>query len=325
MSVHFGPPLSLPSGFATHVSTGFAYSNSLMNWSSPDTSSPMHARELVELAAVVAAHGPALVTATKRISQTGLECYWAANKCRLDRWARALQRIGRAPTQSTHDLAVPAPQAPSPGPLLEEILCSEVLSRVWTAVLCAYDQARSGREAEPIARNCLLGHLELRHRALNLLLRTTVLPHAEAVAVNRLRRRTERWTDLLIANVCRVGDVSDLAPRPDRCLEFADDFEYQRRTRNSDDAWHLSLASLRSAFGAGLAAESPNADLNGRIASCILACFQQELFDGTGSLRSLWIVRMMHNTSDAEGMLEELLAEEENPPSGRFNAKRRFA
>ena len=49
--------------------------------------------------------------------------------------------------------------------VLEEILVSEVLTRVWTAVLCAHDACRGAEEAGPAARSVLLGHIEARHRA----------------------------------------------------------------------------------------------------------------------------------------------------------------
>jgi hypothetical protein len=57
------------------------------------------------------------------------------------------------------------------------------------------------------------------------------------------------------------------------------------------------LASVRASFREGLCPVSPNADLNARIASSILACFQGELFDSTGLLRSLWLTRLANVTA----------------------------
>ena len=76
-------------------------------------------------------------------------------------------------------------------PVLEEILVSEVALRVWTAVLYAYDRRRQTHDAEPIARSVLLGHLEVRARALALLIHSPCLPAEDAVRLNRLRRRAE--------------------------------------------------------------------------------------------------------------------------------------
>ena len=53
----------------------------------------MHARELIELAALVSAHGPVLVQSGERISSEGVEQYWTTSKVRLDRWGRSLKEF----------------------------------------------------------------------------------------------------------------------------------------------------------------------------------------------------------------------------------------
>ena len=69
--------------------------------------------------------------------------------------------------------------------------------------------------------------------------------------------------------------------------------------------------------------ESPNADLNGRIAKSILSCFQPELFDSTGLFCSMWLMRLVNAANDAQGMLDELLSNdrpsqsEQNRPGNR--------
>ena len=53
----------------------------------------MHARELVELSAIVSAHGPVLVRGVERISASGMEEYWTASKIRMDRWGFCLREF----------------------------------------------------------------------------------------------------------------------------------------------------------------------------------------------------------------------------------------
>ncbi len=266
----------------------------------------MHARELVELAAIVSAHGPVLVRGTHRLSATAVQQYWTASKCRLDRWGQSLKQLAR-------DAAEPdLPRRRDPWPLvygaIEEVLTGEVLTRVWTAVLCAYDRHRGTHDAEAVARSVLIGHMEARHRVLTLLVRGPGIDAEAAVKLNHLRRRTERWTDLLVGYLSGLHDVSEFAVDPVRAKDFAEDLQYQSNLPGGRHAWPLVLASLRMAFRSGLRAESPNADLNARIASSILSCFQPELFDSTGLFRSLWLVRLSNVTNDAQGMIEELLA-----------------
>jgi hypothetical protein len=288
----------------------------------------MHARELVELAAIVSAHGPVLVRGTRHLSATSLEQYWTASKCRLDRWGRSLKGF----VSYAEDVGEQRRQAQWPlvRGVCEEILTGEVLTRVWTAVLCAYDRQHGDEEAGAVARSVLTGHLEARHRVLTLLVRSPVIEAEGAVKLNHLRRRAERWTDLLVGYLVGLEDVSQFAVDPERARDFAEDLRYRSNLQGGRHAWPLVLASLRAAFGEGLCAVSPNADLNAAIASSILACFQPELFDSTGLFRSLWLTRLANVTNDAQGMVADLLAldlpksGEEPPAVGREDRLRRF-
>lgn len=265
----------------------------------------MQARELVELAAIVSAQGPVLVRQVPRLSSSGLEEYWTASKIRLDRWSHALRAYAvgeRFPAN-----------LPTPWPALrgvaEEILAGEILLRVWTVVLCAHDRTHRTGEAEPIARSVLLGHWETRHRMLTLLLRPGVLDVPMILLLNQFRLRCERWTDLLLGYLAGLHPIDEFVFDRQRADDFAQDLNYRRQQPGGHQAWPLVLASLRAAFREGLAAESPNADLNARIAAGILAFFPAELFDSTGLFRSLWLHRLMNAAQDAQGMIDDLLKE----------------
>jgi hypothetical protein len=265
----------------------------------------MHARELVELAALLSLHGPALIESRKPIPASSLEEYWVASKSRLDRWGRSLKSLsssGRAGSTSR------GCQRPLVRAVLEEILLSELLTRVWGAVACAWDRRLGTDEAEPIARSVLVGHMEARHRVLTLLVRTPAIDADYAVKLNRLRRRSERWSDMLIGHLVEeMADVAEFAAEPERANEFARDLRDQSRQPGGRYARPLVMASLRAAFRQGLAPESPNADLNSRIAGSILSAFPPELFDATGAFRSAWLVRLTSFTDDAKGAIDELL------------------
>lgn len=270
----------------------------------------MHARELLELAAIVSAHGPLLVEATGRLPASSLDDYWSASKCRLDRWSRSLKQFSDTPPGDRNQRAL---RWPAIAGVLDEVLTGEVLTRVWTAVLCAYDRRRGQCEAEPVARSVLIGHLEGRHRVLMLLVKSQAIGAQEAVKLNRLRRRCERWTDVLLSHLWSLHDLAEFAFEPDRAREFADDLHEQSRQPGGRQAWPLMLASLRAAFQEALLAPSPNADLNAKIGAGILACFPGNLFDSVGLLRSLWLHRLQTTTDDAQGMIDLLLGEPAAP------------
>ena len=280
----------------------------------------MHARELVELAALVSAHGPLLIDNQQPLPPGCIEQYWVVSKSRLDRWARSLKQLSTAAAGAKDRLSIRG--------VCEEVLTGEVLTRVWTAVLTARDRQRGTELSEPVARSVYLGHLEARHRVLTLLVSGPGIDAEEAVKLNRLRRRSERWTDLLIGRLGTEYDLSELAIDPDRAREFADDLSHQSRQRGGRFAWPLVMASLRAAFQKGLTPASPNPDLNERIAASILACFQGELFDSTGLFHSPWLARLTRVASDTQGMIDELLCLDGGPyhvPGGSPGDDRGFS
>ena len=267
----------------------------------------MHARELVELAGVISAHGQALIQGGERIPVESIEQYWTTSKVRLDRWAWRLRSFIR---QATTDARRRRDQWPEVRGVLEEILMGEMLTRVWTAVLCAYDRRRGADEAEPVARSVMIGHMEARHRVLTLMVHGTAIDSEAAIKLNHLRRRAERWTDLLLGHLMGTHDVGEFAFDPQRARDFAEDLRYRGGCANGRHVWPLVLASLRAAFQPGLCPESPNADLNARIAASILACFPADSFDSVGLLRSLWLMRLTNVAEDTQVMIDDLLASE---------------
>jgi hypothetical protein len=257
----------------------------------------MQASELIHLAALIAAHGTLPEGDGHAIPSASLGNYWLASKSRLDRWYRALRPRdrGASPRLLTG-------QWKALRPLIEEILLSEILTRVWTGFLVACDHSQGRDEAEPLARSVLSGHLEARQRALSLLLHATGVPIADAVAINQLRRKADRWTDLLLGYLAPRCDLSDLAADAQRVRDFALDWQ-DAPAEGAGPRWSLLMASLQDAFPIHHSARGLNADLNERIAASILACFPSEAFDSTGLFHSLWMVRLRYA---ADSLVESL-------------------
>ena len=177
-------------------------------------------------------------------------------------------------------------------------------------MLTAHDRNHSAHQAEPIGRSVLIGHLEARHRTLRLLVNGPGIRADEALHLNRLRRRAERWTDLLIGNLGARFDVADLAPNPERAREFSHELLDHAAWDRQGQAWPVALVSIRSAFAELCSDGTSNHDLNAEIAHSIVGSFQPELFDSTGTLRSLWLMRLGAASSDVQGMIEDWLADD---------------
>jgi hypothetical protein len=275
----------------------------------------MHVRELVEIAGLVALNGPLLVGGSSAPSPVHLDQYWSTSKCRFESWNRALKIYATLSVKESRedlDAWVDIHAA------LDEIFVSEMLTRVWSAVLVARDRRTQTDAAEPIARSVLASHMEARHRAMALLLHGQGLGTQQSMTLNRLRRRVERWTDVLIGGLLHTGgkyDLREFAVEPERAQDFAADLAIERQDPSGRQAWRLTLVSLRSAFQNRLSPAAANPDANARIASSILGCFPGDLFDSTGLFQSLWMLRLSANASDAQGLLSDLLCPHPAPSS----------
>lgn len=282
----------------------------------------MQSGELVELAAVVARQGPALLSARDGFRVVGIEEYWAASKCRFDRWGRSLGRLRRGESPIFDD---------RPGTvrgLVEEILGGEVLTRVWTALVAAFDRRHSLQDNEIVVRSVYIGHMEMRQRVLQMLvggpgISGPGIDAVEAVAFNRIRRRAELWTDMLLAPLASAYDVGEFAFEAPRLRQLTADMHAPTAAANdSPDPAALYQASLHTAVGLAFSDPAPNADLNARIAGAILGAFPMEQFDSCGVLRSLWMMRLANTADDTQRLLDELYQNE--PTTPRLPSSRRF-
>lgn len=277
----------------------------------------MHYSEIIELAALLTSRASVIVHEIPTMSEACLHEYWSTSKCRQDHWVRQLRAFQDA-SQEINATNEESPECQAVRwaefrPVLEEILAAEVLTRVWLAILTGHDQHRGVSESEPVARSVYIGHLEVRLRALNLMIRGAGVGVEQAVKLNHLRRRIERWTDLLLAELAVHVDVSSWAFDVDRTRDFAEDLRFDRRRDRDHLVWQIMLSSLRTAFRQGFSSSCPNAEMDRRVSESILMSLPSQLFDSTGVLKSLWMLRLDHITADAEGMINEYLTVEALP------------
>jgi hypothetical protein len=274
----------------------------------------MQASDLVELAALISAEAPSLLRRASRFSPAGGDAYWTASKCRLDRWTRQL-KFDCAPGGSR---AVDARmEHPACFATCLEVFTSEVLTRVWAAAAEAEDQRSELTEFAPTAHSILFGHQEARSRVLNFM--TTDLEgrpsrwQQQAQRLDRVRRVSERWTDLLLAPLADLCDLEAIAHDPARVRDFAADRIDERDAPTAKRARTILNLSLHSAFRRFSAWPSRNADLNSQIAAAILTCLNFDSLDPAGDPLEgqtySWLLhaRLSSATSDAERLVNDLL------------------
>ena len=288
----------------------------------------MHARELSQLAATIAANASLLIYHGEPFPTNAIELYWTASKCRQENWNRALKDFS---THKQDGRQLTTKVQCGIQPTLEEVLTAEVLSRVWAAACALADTQRKTNETVTVARNIMAAHLESRNRVLNLMVYGYGLRVEEAVSLNRLRIRNEHWTDLLLSLLHPVDPVIEWSFQPERVRRLAMSLRRQETAAGYNLARSLLIASFGAAYHPTSSEVGPSCELNRRIASSIIACFPPHAFDGTGqltSVRQLWLLQSASDTQGHVTFAKSSISPQADDfgafPPGKSNPPRRF-
>jgi hypothetical protein len=276
----------------------------------------MHTCDLVELAGILSDYGPMFLLPEKAAGGSGLNQYWAASRCRLDRWGRLMRRF-------TDDKSIRCcPKNPvwlQYHAVFEEILISELLTRVFAAMMTISDRRLGISDQGPIARSVVLGHMEARNRLMGLLAGKHGVPDQTAAAMNRLRNRVEHWTDVFLGKLTPLTDLAHLGFDEDRVRRFGKSLGTGTPKHDKKEPGNVELGdgrfarwdSMRDEFRAAFLADrpclSPNFDLNEQIAGGVLLCFSLEMLAPSECARSIWLCRLVAVAENTQGLLSELL------------------
>jgi hypothetical protein len=253
----------------------------------------MHANQLAEIGSWVAVHSSNLVFGQAPQSLNQANEYWTASKCRLQRWITALKLF-------EHDIAEPSvghDPWPAMETVVEEILLSEFLTRVWAASVLCHDQYHDSDELHGLAHSTFISHIEARNRAVRLLLASQSSNEQAFDRINLMRRKLERWTDLFMAQLPNLAIAQQFGFNTDRIADF-----YNERRQDAGPTVVRRQQVLMASFTAdidALSSYSANPVFNRQIASGILACFPSNRFDSTGlpkSARMLWVEKSQNDT-----------------------------
>lgn len=239
----------------------------------------MQARDVIEIGALLSAHGALIVESPRDPDPEMVRRTWLVCRSRVRRW------LGRL-----HD-ATESIDPRSIGDVVEiarEMLLADLPARCWASILAARADRTRDRDLESIARNILLGRLRARKLVLEWLLDDPRVTDTELAAVDRLRRRTERWTDMLTAPFVVMHDLEEFAFDPERSRDFV----REGMTDPSAPVWTLLLAGIRSSFE-DLEPETTRALAeNRRFTRSILACLPADAFHLDGPFRSVRLARI---------------------------------
>jgi len=231
-----------------------------------------------------------LIESRAGISDACLHNYWKCSRGRLIDWLHALDELeGQAAL--TGDEAEHLELWNSAVPLLSEIFVSDLLARVWATVLSAADLHRGQERAAPIVRHTFKGQVEARHRASQLILSGLKVPVTELARIDRLRRKCERWSDLLIGHLVLNYQLDEFAFESHRSLEFGQSQVREILRATDEPAWEFVIAGIRLSFQ-DESQIAPSDAWNRGIVRAVLSSFPADCFEESGTFRSIRRVRI---------------------------------
>jgi hypothetical protein len=275
----------------------------------------MHASQLAEIGSWTAVYSETLIFGASEQPPLIANDYWIASKTRLSSWTTALKLFDE-------DLRDPSPfhdPWPAIETVVQEILVSEFMTRVFSASVLTHDWYQGTDELHGLSHSIHVSHIEAKNRAIRLLLKGQADNETVFDRLNILRRKIERWTDLFLAQVPNLPTSKIFAFDVNRVADFHNE---QRLHKGPDflKRQQLLMASFGTEMKKYRSAYSANPALNSRIGSSVLGCFPADRFDSLGlpkSARMLWIEKAQ---SDTQLLIDELVdfENEQDKSNGAF-------
>ena len=260
--------------------------------------------ETVHLAALIGCHWKTLARCGE-LAIPGNRRYWIASKTRLERWAKWAHYFRATKTMKCGSDSLRWSQLQS---FVHEVFATEIVTRLWAAAATVIDRTGGMRELEPFAGSVYLGHLDARQRCLRMMAKPEGMTADQTQQLDTVRRRAERWTDLLLSHLAGEINVDQWAFDSERVADFS---LSTSAARDPDVMGSLILASLRSSLLSNASVRALHPRLNQRIVESLLAAFGPDVIESTGPFGLLWQTRLRNRASDVHTLLDNLLNGEE--------------
>jgi hypothetical protein len=237
---------------------------------------------LTEIAALMAAHGQLFIERDEEIPAQTIGDYYILSRNRFNRWMKDLTDLekGLSIRDPLHLIGL-MPSRPATRTIAEQILVNEMVARVWTILLMARDRYQGVDRIRPVAHNVFLGHLSIRHKALSVVLSDDRLSQPDLIAIDKTRKATERWTDLLCCPLMGEYDLWQYAFHEETARELLRDRAHQSPLDHRSRAWVLILAGMRHSFQEKEGLSSVVQDDDRRLARLMLNSFPEDASEMT--------------------------------------------
>ena len=281
---------------------------------STDKDSTMSSKHVI-FAANLAAESESLIYRNHDISDEALSRYWIVSRCRLQHWTTHLKTFD---TQLRTNPSGRKRIWLNLAPLAEEILNTEILTRVWAAILNGINQVDATDDCDCIGRGALMGHLDAKNRLIKMILLGQTQKSHIASDLDKVRRKSERWADLLIALVNQHSDVLGFGCSESRVETLSHDFRNEMKTdAGSIVVSTLALTAIKQAYqglkfenGMSDPAEAAeNSHFNTEILAAILDSISPNIYNGVGKPYSRFNKQLLESSAESASGLKMMLNE----------------
>ncbi len=216
----------------------------------------MHARWLVDVAALLAFHSQTMIQQSKPLSRDSINRYWASSRQRIDLWNKTLREYSDCleETGPTYRSLV-WKQLQS---TIEEVLLSDILVRTMCAVTKHMEIHRIDQDSSAIAASILAGQQDSRNRCLQLLTTGLGLPIELSVKLNRIRQSMETWSDTLIALIDDPSKFSGLTFSVSPSVELVALDRVEQNSHQRKLRWQFMMAGCQQWIGQNCTSISAN-------------------------------------------------------------------
>lgn len=265
----------------------------------------MHCVLTADLAATVSYHGPAILYRREAVPPQAMTQYWASSRNRFELWHQTMARYRHAEQSGDYnslrrwwrDHVV----------VMEEVLVTEMLTRVIAAMAAGMEKTSETDEMSPVTHAIHLTHLEARNRVQQIMLFGRGNSVQDAVRLNRLRQGVERWTDALIGRMsARTPETLQYAIDSQRAASHAEEMRTYGYGPSRETSAYLLNAAMHDMLRRRTSDQAALPEANRAVAKSVMLMLRPDLFDSVGTLKSLWLHRLEIDSDRTDRVLDEL-------------------
>lgn len=172
----------------------------------PSLDDHLSPRSLAEVALIISRVGPCLLDEGREPSAESRHTFWQSTRLLERRWTNCM-------TERDFDIS-------RLEKLAVRIFLCETVTRLWSTILGGMGTRGGKDDMTRLARNAVSGINRIRCELLVQMLKIPDAHYDRLQTLDRLRRRSERWTDMLLGPVAVKSNCFEFACHQDRARDF---------------------------------------------------------------------------------------------------------